>query len=122
MAPQSVELLYFEGCPNHGATRELVQRVAVEDGLDIDLQLVEVRSPEDAQRLRFLGSPSVRVGGRDVEPGADSRDAFVLACRVYRTDSGLKGFPSEEWVRAALHRAPKAHGSAGLARIVDRHS
>jgi predicted RNA-binding protein with PIN domain len=102
MAPQSVELLYFEGCPNHEVARELVERVAAEAGVEIDLRLTVVTSPEDAEQLRFLGSPSVRVNGHDVEPGADESDAFVLACRVYRADSRLRGIPSEEWVRAAL--------------------
>ena len=102
MASQSVELLYFTGCPHYNQARELVERVAADEGVAPDLRLVEITTPEDAQRLRFLGSPSVRVNGHDVEPGADDRDTFVLACRVYRTDSGLRGTPAEEWVRAAL--------------------
>lgn len=102
MASQKVELLYFEGCPNFEAARELVERVAAEEGVEHDLRLVEVTSAEDAERLRFLGSPSVRVNGQDVEPEAGARGTFVLACRVYRTDAGLQGTPREEWVRAAL--------------------
>lgn len=102
MPAATAELLYFEGCPNHRAARELVERVAAERGLELDLRLVEVGSAEEARRLRFLGSPSVRVNGRDVEPGAAARESFVLACRVYRTESGFSGLPSEGWVRAAL--------------------
>jgi hypothetical protein len=101
--PQTVELLYFEGCPNHDAARELVERVAGEGGVEIDLRRVEVTSAEAAERLRFLGSPSVRVNGHDVEPEADDLDTFVFACRVYRTADGLRGTPSEDWVRAAFH-------------------
>ena len=48
---------------------------------------------EAAERLRFLGSPTVRVHGRDIEPGADKRTDFALSCRVYRTDAGLAGEP-----------------------------
>lgn len=96
------ELLYFAGCPNVGAARELLARVAADEGLDLDLRLTEVATPEDAVRLRFLGSPSIRVDGHDVEPGADGRDAFVFACRVYRTPEGLSGTPTYEWVRSAL--------------------
>ena len=103
MASQSVEVLYFEGCPNHEAARELVERVATDVGVEIDLRLTEVTSPEEAERLRFLGSPSVRVNGHDVEPGSSDIETYVLACRIYRTNAGLRGTPSEEWVRAALH-------------------
>ena len=99
-----VELLYFEGCPNHHAARQLVERIAIEEGAVADVRLVEVSSHEEAEALRFLGSPTVRVNGRDVEPGADERDAFMLACRVYRTEAGPGGQPSGEWIRTALRR------------------
>ena len=51
---------------------------------------------------RFLGSPTIRVNGRDIEPGADARSEFTLACRVYRTDSGFSGQPDDRWLRDAL--------------------
>ncbi len=97
-----MELLYFAGCPNYRPTRELVERVAAGDGIELELRLVEVTSPEEAVRLRFLGSPSVRVNGQDVEPHTDERETFVLACRIYRTEAGVSGQPAEEWIRAAL--------------------
>jgi hypothetical protein len=97
-----VEILYFDGCPNHQAARELVERMAAEEGIVPALRLVEVTSIDEAEAQRFLGSPSIRVNGHDVEPGADDRDTFVFACRVYRTPSGSSGRPAEEWIRTAL--------------------
>lgn len=55
--------------------------------------------------MRFLGSPTVRVNGRDVEPGAEERTDYVLACRVYRGEAGFSGQPDERWVREALAEA-----------------
>lgn len=98
----TVEILYFRGCPNWENARRLVERVASELGVAPELRLVEVPDPETAVRLCFLGSPTIRVEGRDVEPGAEDRDDFVLACRVYRLDSGGGGLPAEQWVRDAL--------------------
>jgi hypothetical protein len=98
----NVELLYFAGCPNYGAARASIERIAAEEDVEIDLRLVEVTSPEEAEAARFLGSPSIRVNGRDVEPGADDRDPFILACRVYQTEAGIDGRPSDAWIRAAL--------------------
>jgi hypothetical protein len=100
-----VDLLYFEGCPNHEATLELVERIAVEEAIDPELRLVAVTSAKEADQLRFLGSPTVRVNGHDIEPGADQRSDFTLACRVYRTEFGHQGVPAETWVRAALRAA-----------------
>jgi hypothetical protein len=71
------------------------------------IDLVEVADPEAAVRLRFLGSPSVRVDGRDVEPGADARNDFALTCRVYRGKQGQSGQPDERWVREALRDAAR---------------
>jgi hypothetical protein len=101
MSAPTVELFYFEGCPNVEAVRALVQRVAADAGITPDLRLVEV-TPQDVESFRFLGSPTVRVNGHDVEPGADERTRFVFACRVYETPSGLSGQPAREWLRAAL--------------------
>ena len=63
----------FEGCPNYLGARELVERVAADLGIEAEVRLVEVQTPADAQRLRFLGSPTIRLNGRDVEPDADKR-------------------------------------------------
>ena len=110
MSLPAVELLYFEGCPNVEAVRALVQRVAADLGITADLRLVEV-TPQEVERFRFLGSPSVRVNGHDIEPGADERTAFTFACRVYQTPLGLARQPATEWVRAALASRTAAVGS-----------
>ena len=100
-----VEILYFDGCPNHEAARELVERVASEVLVEPEIDLVEVLDADAATRLRFLGSPTVRVDGRDVEPGAQERRDFVLSCRVYRSGRGFSGQPDEAWIRSALTEA-----------------
>jgi hypothetical protein len=100
-----VEILYFDDCPNHEPVRELVEQLAAELGLRPQIELVEVADTDAATRLRFLGSPSVRVDERDVEPGADERSDFALSCRVYRSDRGLIGRPEADWIRDALSAA-----------------
>ncbi len=93
-----IEVLYFEGCPNFEPTLSLANEVLSELGLSGDVREVEVRTPEDAERLRFLGSPSVRVDGNDIEPGTESRTEYALSCRLY-DDTGL---PPKELLVAAL--------------------
>ena len=105
MRQPRVEILYFDGCPNHEPARELVEQVAAELGLHAEIELVEVADADAATRLRFLGSPSVRVDGRDVEPGADGRSDFALSCRVYRSERGVVGQPEADWSRDALSAA-----------------
>ena len=99
-----VEILYFEGCLNHHPAIALVERLSVELGLDPEIRLVNVADQEAAQRLRFLGSPTIRVGGRDVDPHTEERSDYALSCRVFRTAAGMVGQPDERWVRDALLR------------------
>ena len=97
-----IELLTFEGCPNAQSARELVERVVAESRVEAEIAYVDVPDPEAAERLRFLGSPTIRVDGRDIEPGADARTEHVLACRIYRTEQGSAGVPDDRWLRDAI--------------------
>jgi hypothetical protein len=97
-----VEILTFAGCPNREPARELVEAVAAAVDAQPEIRLVDVPDAAAAERERFLGSPTIRVDGRDVEPGADERTDHVLSCRVYRTGAGLRGLPDPVWVQAAL--------------------
>jgi hypothetical protein len=100
-----IELLYFDGCPSHDAflprLRELLDRA----GVDEPMQERRIESHEDAERERFLGSPTLRIDGVDVDPGAGGRTDFGLRCRLYPTAGALRGVPPDEWVLAALRRA-----------------
>ena len=107
MSQPRVEILYFEGCPNHEPARALVERLARQLHVEPEIELVEVTDPEAAVKLRFLGSPTVRVNGVDVEPGAAERRDFAYSCRIYRRDGGISEQPEESWVRDALIEAAK---------------
>jgi hypothetical protein len=57
------------------------------------------------QEQRFLGSPSFRVDGRDIEAGADERRDCAFSCRLYQTPIGARPLPPEDWLRIALDAA-----------------
>ena len=63
-----------------------------------------MKTPDVARRLRFLGSPSVRVDGEDVEPSANFRSAYGLMCRTYRVGSESSEKPAFGMIRAAIRR------------------
>lgn len=103
-----VEILYFDGCPNHEALAPRLRELLADDAVTTQIELRKITDDEAAQRERFLGSPTVRVNGRDIEPGAERRTDYGMKCRIYRTPTGLSGQPPEEWLRAALSRAAEA--------------
>ena len=96
-----VELVFFDGCPSHERLLPRLRTLAAEAGAELVLRRVE--TPEEAERDRFLGSPTVRVDGRDVDPGASARSDYGLKCRIYRSDElGQSPVPPERWIRVAL--------------------
>lgn len=100
-----VEILYFDGCPNHESAVALVERIDRELGTGAEVRLVNVPDREAANRLRFLGSPTIRVDGVDVDPRTEERNDYALSCRIFTTDHGPAGQPEERWVRNALTTA-----------------
>ena len=103
-----VEVLARPDCPNLPTTLALIERVAWEERIPVKVERVTITSEANARRRCLLGSPTVRVNGRDVEPGAERRTDFGLGCRVYRTERGLAGWPDEHWLRTALLSAAEA--------------
>jgi hypothetical protein len=98
-----VEVLYFEGCPTYVAATQTLREVLSELGVEAEVELVAVNTDEEAMGLRFPGSPTLRVDGRDLFPVAE-RSVWVLGCRTYATPEGLKGYPTREMIREALAR------------------
>jgi hypothetical protein len=96
-----VEVLYFGGCPTYETATKTLRAVLAEEGLEADIELVAVNSDEEARRLRFPGSPTIRVDGEDLFP-VPEREDWRLGCRVYATPEGLRGSPTAEMLGEAL--------------------
>ena len=100
----TLELLYFDGCPNHQALLPHLEQLLRGAEISAEIRLRRIADETTARHERFLGSPTIRVDGRDVEPGAEERHDFGLKCRLYRTPAGLRGVPPDEWILDALTR------------------
>jgi hypothetical protein len=97
-----IELLYWQGCPSHPEAKALLEQVLAALGRDDQITMTEVRNDEEAERLRFPGSPTIRVDGRDIDAaGANGRPS--LTCRIYHLSNGrVSPVPSREQMEAAL--------------------
>lgn len=99
---KTVDVLYFDGCPNADIAADHA-RAAVERANTLaEVRLVRIEHAEDAIRHRFLGSPTIRVDGVDVDGSAHTRTDFGLMCRLYMIDGRLAGAPAVGWIEAAL--------------------
>jgi ABC-2 type transport system permease protein len=100
-----IELLYFDGCPTYRSAEEDLRKILVEEGVEAEVEMVAVNSDEEARRLRFPGSPTLRIDGRDPFPVSEPSEGRNLACRVYATPEGMKGAPTTAMFREALGSA-----------------
>jgi hypothetical protein len=102
-----IELLYFDGCPSHDAFLPRLRALLAHAGIDAPVELHRVESDEAAQRERFVGSPTLRIDGADIDPGAGTRRDYGLKCRLYPNADGLAGSPPDAWVQDALGTAAR---------------
>jgi hypothetical protein len=100
-----VELLFWAGCPSHEKALAELREILAEEGVDPRAVVVrEVVTEGDAATERFIGSPTIRFDGVEVQPEAN--EPAGLTCRVYRRRDGrFSPTPDPEDVRDALHRA-----------------
>lgn len=92
-----VQFLWFDGCPNHEAARQMLSEVLAEHGLH-EFDDIEASDPDVAARLRFPGSPTIRVDGIDIEPDFVDPGDYSPRCRVFLTADGLRGLPERAWI------------------------
>jgi hypothetical protein len=101
----TVELLWWDGCPSHPEALADLERVLREEGVEAEVERVEIHDDEQARRERFPGSPTIRIDGKDVVAPGEG-EPYSLTCRVYRTrDGGISAVPDPEDVREAVRRA-----------------
>ena len=100
MRPPRIELLYFEGCPHAEPARVLLREVVQRLIPASEIDEIDVSTAEQARSIGFLGSPSIRLEGRDLE-GLPAPAEASLSCRVY----GASGVPPRWMVEAAILRA-----------------
>ena len=100
-----IEVLYFDECPNHEPAVERVREVLREEGISGEVSEVNVPDDATARALGFLGSPSIRINGQDIEPDARSSKQCGMMCRTYMEGGKRQGLPSREMIRTALREA-----------------
>src|SRR6059058_1368170 len=115
-----VELLFWAGCPSHRKALRELQVVLRESGQDPEAVIVrEIKTDDDAASEGFVGSPTIRIDGADLQPLAD--EPTGLTCRIYRRRDGrISPTPDPADVREAVLAASSAAPGAGRTRTAGR--
>jgi hypothetical protein len=99
-----VRFLYFEDCPSHDEALQRLRRGIQAEGVNADVEIVKVETAEDAEKFKFVGSPTIIVNGQDIDPPVNPY--YGLTCRAYRLEDGrISPLPSEAMIRRALREA-----------------
>jgi hypothetical protein len=97
-----IEYLYWEGCPSHERAQPLLRALMQELAIpEEELVVLEMKTDADAQLHRFIGSPTIRVDGVDVQDPGET--AYGLECRIYHhRDGRISPLPDREGLKEAL--------------------
>lgn len=100
-----IELLWWRGCPSWEKAVAIVREEMSDAGVDPDaLAVREVHTDSEADELGFVGSPTIRVDGDDIQPPGE--EPAGLTCRVYRLRDGrISPLPDREDIRDAMLNA-----------------
>jgi hypothetical protein len=101
----TVELLFIADCPNYEVAARKLRDELTRFGVADEIELRLIRTAEEAERERFLGSPTIRIDSRDVDPNAQGRTDYGVKCRLYRSGIETAGVPPESWIAAAVGAA-----------------
>lgn len=109
-----IDVLYFEGCPNHKPTVRRVRDVL--DRLEVKAVLneVEVTQDDDPATLKFVGSPTVLIDGMDIDPVQRQGVAYGFGCRTF----GGEGVPPRQMIERAVQAS--SGGGANACCPADR--
>ena len=99
-----VEVLYVAECPSHPTAVRLVKDILLAEGLSAEVHEVLVRDDRMAGELKFSGSPTIRINGRDVSGEMQNAPSFALSCRLY-SGSESAGLPPVEMIHRAVIEA-----------------
>jgi len=102
-----IEFLYFEGCPNSDIALTDLKEILSEASLKEAIEIINVETPEDAVKYRFLGSPSIRINDKDLEIEEDNSTEYSMRCRRYKNGDMIEGFPSKELIKLNLSKAKR---------------
>jgi hypothetical protein len=111
-----VEFLFWEGCPSHPKALAELRAAMSELGLDeAGIAIREIRTQSEAELERFVGSPTIRIDGADIQQ--IENEPCGLTCRVYRRRDGrISPTPDPSDVRKALVAA-QADGSTNSTKL-----
>ncbi|MER3402211.1 MAG: hypothetical protein C4336_07170 [Armatimonadota bacterium] len=105
-----VQLLYYPECPSHERALELIQKALAEEGCHAEIEIIRIDTQEQAQAHQFIGSPTIRINGIEIQPQPDL--PYRLTCRTFIHEDGrLSPLPSLTMLKEAIRQSYQGGGT-----------
>ncbi len=99
-----IVILFIENCPGVKPTTKHIKDIIADEAINAEINLILIETPEDARRLHFTGSPSVRINGMDIEANIIGNKDYGLRSRLYYIDGKQSSYPSKSMIKDAVKK------------------
>jgi hypothetical protein len=99
-----INILFIKGCHGYKYAKKHIEEIIADEAIDVEINLIRIDNDEDARRLHFIGSPTVRVNGMDVEKGFSRTKDYGLRSRIYNVEGNLSGYPSKSMIWSTIKK------------------
>ena len=119
-----VQLLYILDCPWCVKTEELVKESLEELGVKAEVEEILIDKDEKARKYSFVGSPTVRINGKDVQEEVSKgqclpceelaeyiegttefvKQECICGCRIYFYKGRQYPYPPKEMIKEAIKK------------------
>lgn len=96
-----IELLVNEGCGEMEKIKQTIGQALSELGLKESIGVKMIRTYGEARKERFIGSPTVRVDGIDVDH-ENTLNFSENACRTYFLNGEFHSYPPKDMIKEAI--------------------
>ena len=100
-----IMFLFHKDCPNWKCVLKTLNMIVAEEGVNVDVRKIQIRTELDAIRRKFTGSPTIRINGKDIDPSYRDSGKYGLVNREYSGGEAGDTLPSENMIRKAVRIA-----------------
>lgn len=127
LIPIDIEFLYWRECPSWEIVLERLRKVVEEiekeareknEHLKFKVSIREIKNEREAEKLKFPGSPTIRVLGQDIDPEGEKQNIVGLTCRAYKVHGKITPTPSEEFIKERIFGIIKEKILCGCTKVV----
>ena len=97
-----IELFYFRNCPSYKQTIRDLGKILKEKKINVKVEMVEIKSEQEAKKVKFIGSPTLRINGKDIDSLAGLSKHYGMRCRIYFYKGKISPSPPEEMIVKSL--------------------